>query len=70
MKKRKVFISTIVSIMGFMLSTSGGVSYAAAPSQGVRLMAAAPIATKHGKMISHTNRNTSVTITLGLEIKK
>jgi kumamolisin len=68
-KRKKIFISTIVSIMGFMLSTSGDVSYAASPSQGVRLMAAAPIATKHGKMISHTNRNTSVTITVGLKLR-
>lgn len=68
MKRRKLFITTVVSMMSLMLYTSGSTSYADAP-KAVKLSGAAPMAAKHGKKIGHTKRNTGVTVTVGLQLR-
>ncbi|MCM2532990.1 protease pro-enzyme activation domain-containing protein [Neobacillus pocheonensis] len=68
MKRRKFFIPTVVSILSLMLYTPGTTSYAAAP-KAVQLAGGTPTAAKHGKKIGHTKRNTSVSVTVGLQLR-
>ncbi|WP_433745797.1 protease pro-enzyme activation domain-containing protein [Falsibacillus pallidus] len=67
MKRRKLLVSTVASLLSLTLFASGGSTYAAGPKK-VHLENGAPAAAKHGKYMKHTDRNkmTSVTVALNL----
>ncbi|RDI41848.1 protease pro-enzyme activation domain-containing protein [Falsibacillus pallidus] len=67
MKRRKLLVSTVASLLSLTLFASGGSTYAAGPKK-VHLENGAPAAAKHGKYKKHSDRNkmTSVTVALNL----
>jgi kumamolisin len=68
MKKRKLLVPTVASLLSLTLYMSGGTNLASASSR-VPLTQAAPISAKHGKFIDHTNRNTKASITIALKLR-
>ncbi|WML49039.1 protease pro-enzyme activation domain-containing protein [Neobacillus sp. PS3-34] len=68
MKRRKLLMPAVASLLSFTLFSSGGSSFAAAPSH-VQLNGAAPIAAKHGKLIDHTSRSTKSSLTIALKLR-
>lgn len=68
MKKRKLFMPTVASLLSLTMYMSGGSGYAAAASH-VKLHGSTPIAAEHGKKIDHTNRNKKATVTVALQLR-
>jgi subtilase family serine protease len=68
MKKRKLLVPTVASLLSLTLYMSGGSSFAAA-SNRVPLTEAQPMAAKHGKFIDHTSRNTKASLTIAMQLR-
>ncbi|MDP4171413.1 MAG: protease pro-enzyme activation domain-containing protein [Bacillota bacterium] len=68
MKRRKLFMPTVASLLSLSLCMSGGTSFAASP-KSVKLDGATPIAAKHGKLIDHTNRSKKGEVTIALKLR-
>ncbi|WP_158598349.1 S53 family peptidase [Falsibacillus albus] len=69
MKKSKLLMTTVASVLSLSLFTAGGSATHAAGSKHFQLGKGAPYSAKHGKFLNHSDRNKKTSLTVALNLR-